>query len=137
MATPAILTASALTVPPRAFGRVLVRTKTEERGLSELPVGRPFRVHELHDELRAHPGRVARRRWRIERRFVRAQLLDLRREHRQCVLRKTGAHLADVAELRSVVETDEKGTEVLAAAFWRCVSADHEFGLFAHLHLAP
>src|SRR5207244_1124936 len=123
MATPAILTASALTVPPRAFGRVLVRTKTEERGLSELPVGGPLRVQELRDELRPHPGRVARR--RIEGRFVRAQLLELRREDRQCVLGKTSAHLADVTKLRSVVKTDEKGTDVLAAAFRRRVSADH------------
>src|SRR5438552_9738233 len=137
MATPAILTASALRVAPRAFGRGLVCTKTEERGLSALPVGGPFRVHELRDESRAHPGRVAHRRWRIERRFVHAQLLELRREHRQCVLRETGAHLADVAELRSVVEADEERTEVLAAALGQRVTADDELGFFAHLHLAP
>src|SRR5438094_10638080 len=101
MATPAILTASALTVPPRAFGRVLVRTKTEERGLSELPVGGPLRVDELRDEPRAHPGRIAHR--RIEGRFVGAQLLVLRREDRQCVVRAPGAPLAAVAELRSHV----------------------------------
>src|SRR5438105_3171618 len=126
MATPAILTASALTVPPRAFGRVLVRTKTEERGLSELPVGGPFRVHELRDELRAHPGRVAHRRSRIERRFGHAQLLELRREHRQGVLRETGAHLADVSEPRSVVDADQDLTDVPAAAVGQRVTADDE-----------
>src|SRR5438046_7899986 len=36
MATPATLTASALTVPPGAFGRVLVGAEPEERRLTEL-----------------------------------------------------------------------------------------------------
>src|SRR5438105_6270935 len=137
MATPAILTASALTVTPGALRRVLVRAKTEERGLPQPPVGGPLRVGELCDEPRAHPGRVAHRRWRIERGFVRAQLRELRREQRQGLLREAGAHLADVAELRSVVEADEKGAEVLAAALRQRIPADHELGLFAHLDLAP
>src|SRR5438876_11033155 len=137
MATPATVMASALTAFPRALRRVLVRAKTEERGLPQLPVGGPLRVHELSHELRPHPRRVAHRRRRIERRLVGSQLPELRREHHQRVLREAGAHLADVAELRAVVEADEKGTEVLAAALRRRVPADDELGLFAHLDLAP
>src|SRR6059058_4708968 len=91
MVTPAILTASALTVSPGALRRVLVRAK----------------------------------------------LPDLRREHHQRVLREAGAHLADVAKPRSVVEADKNGTEVLATALRQRVPADDELGLFAHLDLAP
>ena len=56
---------------------------------------------------------------------------------RERVLREAGADLADVAEVRYVVEADEECAEVLAAAFRRGVSADHEFGLLAHLYFAP
>src|SRR2546428_9921306 len=137
MATPATLTASALTVPPSAFGRVLVGAEPEERRLTKLAVGGPLRVHELGDELRLHPGRVFHARRGIEWRLLRPQPLELCREHVERLLREACADLADVAERRSVVEADEECAEVLAAAFRRGVSADYEFRLLAHLYLAP
>src|SRR5205814_6740412 len=86
MATPATLHASALTVAPGAVGRVLVGAEREERRLTELAVGGPLRVHELGDELRPDPGRVLHaRRW-VERPLLRAQPLELRREHVERVL---------------------------------------------------
>src|SRR5206468_11117110 len=137
MSTPATVMASALTASPRALRRFLVRAQPEEGRLPKLPVGCPRRVHELSDELRGHPRRVAHRRRRIERRLLGSQLPELRREHHQRVLREAGAHLADVAKPRSVVEADENGTEVLATALRQRVPADDELGLFAHLDLAP
>src|SRR5438445_12529606 len=71
MATPATLTASALTVPPSAFGRVLVGAEPEERRLTKLAVGGPLRVHELGGELRPQPGRVFHSRPGIEWRLLR------------------------------------------------------------------
>src|SRR5437588_7847352 len=119
MTTPASLTASALTVAPGAFGRVLVGAKAEECRLTQLPVRGPLGVRKLSDELGSHPRRVAHPRRGIERRLIRPQLLELRRKHRQRVLGEPGAHLADVAKLRTVVEANEKGAEVLAAPLRR------------------
>src|SRR2546430_4030562 len=137
MATPVTLTASALTVPPGAFERILVGAEPEERRLTELPVCGPLRVHELGDELRPHPGCVLHARRRIEGRLLRAQPLELRREHVERLLSEAGPHFADVAKLRSVIQADEERAEMLATPFRRRVPADHEFGLLAHLHLAP
>src|SRR5256885_10817862 len=137
MATPATLTASALTVPPGAFERILVGAEPKERRLTELAVGGPLRVHELGDELRPHPGRVLHaRRW-IEGRLLRAQPLEFHREHVERFPREAGPYFADVAKLRSVIQADEERAKMLAAPFRRGVSADHELGLLAHFHLAP
>src|SRR6266550_1926916 len=137
IATPATFTDSALTVPPRALRRILVGAQTEERRLTKLAVGGPLGVDELGHELRPHPGRIFHaRRW-IEGGRLRSEPHELYRQHVEGLLRKAGAHLADVAKLRSVVEADEKRAEMLAAAFRRRVPADHEFGLLPHLDLAP
>src|SRR5882672_9036725 len=117
MAIPAIFTTSPLTVPPGALGRVLVGAQPEERGLTKLAVGGPLRVDELGNELGPHPGRVFHARRGIERRLLRAQPLELCRQHVERLLREAGADLADVAELRPVVEADEERAEVLPAAF--------------------
>src|SRR5467141_47475 len=123
IATPATFTTSALTVPPGAFGRVLVGAEPEKRRLTKLAVGGPLRVHKLGHELGPHPGRVFHaRRW-IERRLLCAQPLELCRQHVERLLREAGADLADVAELRPVVQADEERTEVLAAALRRGVPA--------------
>src|SRR5256885_2355674 len=137
MAIPAIFTVSALTAAPGALGRILVCAKPEEGRLAKLAVGGPLRVGELRDELRANPGRVPHRRRGIERRLFGAQPLELGRERVERFLRKAGADLADIAELRSVVEADEKRAEMLASALLRRVPADHELRLLAHLDLAP
>src|SRR2546430_1255229 len=137
IATPATFTDSALTVPPRALRRILVGAQTEERRLTKLAVGGPLGVDELCHELRPHPGRIFHARCWIEGWRLRSKPHELYRQHVEGLLRKAGAHLADIAKLRSVVEADEKRAEMLAAAFRRRVPADHEFGLLAHLDLAP
>src|SRR6266513_2636234 len=110
MATPATLTASALTVPPGAFGRVLVGAEPEKRRLTELAVGGPLRVHELGDELGPHPGRVLHARHWIEGRLLRTQPLEFGREHVERFLGEARPCFADVAKLRSVVQADEERT---------------------------
>src|SRR6267143_743501 len=135
--TPATLMASALTVPPGALRRILVAAQAEERRLTKLAVVGPLGVDELGDELRPHPGRIFHAWRRIEGWPLRSEPHELWRQHVEGLLREAGAHLADVAKLRSVVEANEKRAEMLAAAFRRRVPADHEFRLLAHLDLAP
>src|SRR5438093_2163263 len=137
MVTPAISTASALTAAPRALDRRFVGAQSEERGLAKLSIGGPLGVHELRDKLRAYPGRVFHARRRVEGRLLRAQRLELCREHGERLVGEAGPDLAHVAQLRPVEQPDEECAKVLTAAFRRCVPADHEFGLLAHLDLAP
>src|SRR5436853_4249794 len=137
MTTPAILTTSALTAAPRALRWFFVGAEAKERRLAELAVGGPLGVRELGYELRPNPRGVTDRRWRIERRFVRPQPLELLREHLESLLGEARADLPDVSELRAVVQPDEKRAQVLAATLWRRVPADHELGLLADLHLPP
>src|SRR5437667_206737 len=104
------------------FGKVLPIEATTEHAVGAALGGeRPI----------AHPRR------RIEWRLLRPQPFELRREDVERLLRKAGPDFAHVAQLRSVVEADEKRAEVLAPAFRRGVPPDHEFGLLAHLHFAP
>src|SRR5580765_7753426 len=81
IATPATLTASALTIAPRALARRFVGAEAEECGLTELPVGSPLRVNELCDKVRTHPRGVAHSRRRIKGWRVRAKRCELSREH--------------------------------------------------------
>src|SRR5713226_7635973 len=133
--TPATRTASALTRAPGALPRILVRAQPEERGLAKLAVGGPLGVRELRDEPGPHPCGLPDLRRRVERRAVGAQARELRGERRERLPRVPGAHLADVAQTRALVETDQQRAEMLAAALrWR-IAADHELRLLADLHL--
>src|SRR2546430_2801710 len=137
IATPATRTASALTRAPGAFGRSLVRAQPEERPLAKLAVGGPLGVGELRDEPRPHPCRPADPRRRVERRAVRAEPRELRGERRERLPRIPGPDLADIAQTRALVETDQQRAKMLAAALRRRETADDDLRLLPDLHLPP
>src|ERR1700730_5769244 len=137
IATPATLTVSALTIAPRALARRFVGAESEERRLTELPVGGPLRVDELRDEIRTHPRGVAHSRRRIKRRRVRVQRHELSRQLVERLFGEPGPDLADVAQVLLVVETDEQRAEMPPPTFRRGVSADDELGFLTHLHFSP
>src|SRR2546430_3260422 len=81
MATPAILTTSALTAAPGALRWFFVGAEAKERRLAELAVRGPLGVRELGYELRPNPRGVTDRRGGVQRAVVRPPPLQPLSEH--------------------------------------------------------
>jgi hypothetical protein len=105
--------------------------------MAELAVAGALGEAELRDQLWLHPDEISLAR-RIDERRLRAPTPgELTMEIGERRFREAGADLARVAEPLAVEGADQQRAEMLAGAARRAETADHEFLLGAHLHLAP